>query len=285
MKDKKTAALLLSFVPIVLVCLLLIPAVAPSQVPRGPFRVERVVDGDTIVLADGRHVRYLGINTPERSERFWKEAKDYNVRKVGGKAITVEFGQVTEDKYGRTLAYVFVGNEMVNAQLLKAGWAHLFVLEPITYYDHFRRLQEEARAKGLGMWGSGGFTGPLKITALHADAQGDDRYNLNGEYVRICNISPATLDLKGFSLSDQDGHHYIFPRGILKPGYTALLVTGVGKDITAGADQLSFYWNSPYPIWNNKGDQALLRNPKGHVVDTVVYRRGGRMRRDTGRAR
>jgi len=285
MKDKKTAALLLSLVPIVLGCLLLIPAAAPPQDPSGPFRVERVVDGDTIVLADGRHVRYIGINTSERGEPSWREAKDYNVQKVGGQLVTLEFGQVTEDKYGRMLAYVFVGGEMVNAQLLKAGWAHLFVLEPIRYYDHFRRIQEEARAKGLGIWGKGGFTGPLKITALHADAQGDDRYNLNGEYVRICNISPQDVDLRGFSLVDHEGHRYIFTQGSLKPGYTALLVTGAGKDITAGADQLSFYWNSPYPIWNNKGDQAFLRNPKGHVVDTVVYRRGGRMRQDTGRAR
>src|SRR4030042_35655 len=99
----------------------------------GPFRVKRVVDGDTIVLADGRHIRYLGINTPEHGEPFWREAKDYNAQKVRGKMVTVEFGEVLEDKYGRILVYVFVGGDMVNAQLLKAGLAHLFVLEPIPY--------------------------------------------------------------------------------------------------------------------------------------------------------
>ena len=205
MKDKRTITIPLSFVPIVLVCLLFISPVA-SQDPKGPFHVKRVVDGDTIMLADGRYVRYIGINTPERGEPLWEEARDYNAQKVRGKLVTLEFGLVEEDRYGRTLAYVSGGGEMVNAELLQAGLAHLFVLEPITYYAHFRRLQEKARAKGLGLWGRGGFRGPLKITRLNADAEGDDRYNLNGEYVRICNISPWDLNLRGFSLVDRHGH-------------------------------------------------------------------------------
>ena len=237
-----------------------------------PFRVTRVVDGDTIVLADGRHIRYLGINTPEYGEPFWKEAKDYNALKVRGKSVMLEFGEVKEDKYGRTLAYVFVGGEMVNAQLLKAGWAHLLILEPIRYHDSFQQAQEEARAKDLGIWGPGGFKGPLKITSLHADAPGDDRFNLNGEYVRICNISPLAVTLPGFSLVDNEGYRYIFPAGVLRPGYTLLLLTGTGADVLTG-DQLFFYWNSTYPIWNNKGDKATLRDPQGAVVDSFIYRK------------
>jgi micrococcal nuclease len=284
MQDNRAVAFSLS---LVLGCLLLIApgASAQAQDPRGPFRVKRVVDGDTIVLADGRHVRYIGINTPERGEPFWREARDYNAQKVRGKLVTLEFGQVKEDKYGRTLAYCSVGDAMVNAHILKAGWAHLFVLEPITYYHLFRRLQGEARANKLGIWGEGGFTGPLKITALHADAQGDDRQNLNGEYVRICNISPRDVGLRGFSLLDRQGHRYIFTRGFLRPGYTALLLTGAGKDIVTGANQLLFYWGSQYPIWNNKGDEASLRDPQGQLIDTVVYRGGGRIRQDTERAK
>jgi micrococcal nuclease len=272
MNDKRTLTIPLSLVPIaiVLVCFFFISPVA-SQDPKGPFPVKRVVDGDTIVLADGRHVRYIGINTPERGEPLWEEAKDYNDQKVGGKLITLEFGQVTKDTYGRTLAYVSVGGEMVNAALVQAGLAHVFVLEPITYHHLFQTLQEEARTQGLGIWGRDGFRGPLKITRLNANAEGDDRYNLNGEYVRICNISPATLDLSGFSLSDQQGHHYTFPKALLRPGYTALLFTGAGKDVVEGVDQIRLFWGSHYPIWSNKGDQASLRDPQGQLIDTFVY--------------
>jgi micrococcal nuclease len=237
--------------------------------PGGPFLVEQVIDGDTICLADNRCVRYLGINTPERGEPFWNEAKDYNTRKVKKRMVTLEFGEVQEDKYGRLLAYVSVKGEMVNAELLRAGLAHLFVLEPIQYYQPFQRLQEEARAKGLGIWGKGGFRGPLKITSLHADALGDDRVNLNGEYVRICNIASHDISLKGFSLADHEGHCYVFSHGLLRPGHTLLVLTGAGRDTVAG-DQLVFYWGSADPIWNNKGDQAVLKDPQGAVVDTFT---------------
>lgn len=273
MKDKRTVTISLSLVPIVLVCFLFITPVA-SQDPKGPFLVKRVVDGDTIVLADGRRIRYIGINTPERGEPLWEKARDYNAQKVGGKLVTLEFGQVTEDTYGRTLAYVSVEGEMVNASLLQAGLAHLFVLEPITYYHHFQRMQEEARTKQLGMWAPDGCTGPLKITTLHANAEGDDRKNLNGEYVRICNISPRDLNLKGFSLVDRQGYRYIFTKGLLRPGYTILLFTGAGTDVVEGVDQLRLYWGSSYPIWNNKEDEAALKDPQGRLIDTFVYRKG-----------
>ncbi|OGP83324.1 MAG: hypothetical protein A2Z08_06730 [Deltaproteobacteria bacterium RBG_16_54_11] len=273
MKDKRTVVFLLFLLPALLGHFLLISPVAFAQDPGGPFRVKRVVDGDTIVLVDGRHVRYLGINTPEHDEPFWKEARDYNAQKVGGKMVSLEFGDVLEDKYGRILAYVFVGKEMVNAELLQAGLAHLFVLEPIQYYDSFRRSQEEARAKGLGIWGKNGSPGPLKITSLHADAQGDDRQNLNGEYVRICNIYPRDVDLNGFSLFDGEGHRYIFPKAFLRAGYTALLFTGAGRNMVEGVDQLFFYWGSAYPLWNNKEDKASLRDPQGELIDTFVYRK------------
>ena len=269
MKDKKTVTFLLS---IVLIVLLMAPVA--SQDPKGPFLVKKVVDGDTIVFADGRRIRYIGINTPERGEPLWEEARDYNAQKVGGKLVTLEFGQVKEDTYGRTLAYVSVGGEMANAALLQAGLAHLFVLEPITYYQHFQTMQEEARTKQLGMWAPGGCTGPLKITTLHANAQGDDRENLNGEYVRICNISPRDLNLRGFSLADRQGHRYIFTKGLLRPGYTILLFTGAGNNVVEGVDQLRVYWGSSYPIWNNKGDEASLRDPQGRLIDTFVYRKG-----------
>jgi micrococcal nuclease len=282
MKDKRPITIALLLVSIVLACPLFIHPVASLQAqdPKGPYRVKRVVDGDTIMLADGRYVRYIGINTPERGEPLWEEARDYNAQKVRGKLVTLEFGQVEEDRYGRTLAYVSYGGETVNAALLQAGLAHLFVLEPITYYHHFRRLQEEARTKCLGIWGSTGFRGPLKITRLNANAEGDDRYNLNGEYVRICNISPGDLTLRGFSLVDEQGHHYNFTKGLLRPGYTVLLFTGAGKDVVDGVDQLRLFWGSRYPIWNNKGDQASLRDLQGQVIDTVVYH-GERVRKDT----
>jgi len=188
-------------------------------------------------------------------------------------------GGMPLDKYGRVLAYLYVGKKMVNEELLRRGLAHLFVLEPIRYYRRFYTLQEEARKKRLGIWGEGGFIGPLKITRLCADAPGDDRFNLNGEYVRICNISSSAVNLEGFTIRDKEGHLYRFPRAWLKPGYTLLLFTGSGKDVREGAYQLRFYWCRDYPLWDNKGDVASLYDSQGRLIDRFLYiRRKGRRR-------
>ena len=241
--------------------------------PLYPFetRVARVIDGDTVVTTEGKALRYLGINTPERGEAFYEEAKVENRHLVEGKRVRLEFeeGQ-REDKYGRWLAYLHVDGAMVNEVLLRKGLAHLFCIQPIKYYRRFLTLQEEARKEKRGIWGDR--PGPLRITSLHADAPGDDRLNLNGEYVRICNISPAPVDLKGFSIRDRFGHIYIFPGGVLRPGYTALLLSGNGRDVLEGPE-LRFYWGSPYPIWNNKGDTAYLYDPQRRLISRFEYRR------------
>jgi hypothetical protein len=213
---------------LVLGVLLLTSTLSLAFDAAGPFRVKRVVDGDTIVLAAGRRIRYLGINTPEYDEPFWKEAKDYNAGKVRGKSVMPEFGKVREDKYGRTLP----------SSLRQDGRTCLSSNRSATTML-FRRPR---RRGGPKAWGCGDRedSGPLKITSLHADAPGDDRFNLNGEYIRLCNISQHAVDLQGFSLGDNEGYEYFFRKGVLRPGYTLLLLTGTGRDVPTG-DRLFFY--------------------------------------------
>lgn len=127
-------------------------------------RVQGVIDGDTIVLTDGRHLRYIGSDTPEirrkvdnhwvyAPEPFGEEAKDYNSRLVKGKTVTLEFDREREDRFGRLLAYVFVGNLFVNAKLIEQGYAHLRIYPPNTRYaDLFRRMEQKAIGAGVRIW-------------------------------------------------------------------------------------------------------------------------------------
>jgi endonuclease YncB( thermonuclease family) len=94
------------------------------RVLTGP--VVQVVDGDTIdVQLDGHtiRVRYLGINTPETThpdkgvEPFGPEADAANRRLVEGKTVRLELDVQPWDRYQRLLAYVYVGDLMVNAEL------------------------------------------------------------------------------------------------------------------------------------------------------------------------
>lgn len=122
-------------------------------------RVVKVVDGDTIDVertrGEGRiRVRYIGIDAPELKEPiFGQEAKKFNQRLVGGKVVNLTFDQERYDRYGRLLAYVWVGSTFVNAELIKAGLAMAIRKPPnLKHLSLFLRLEDEARKKKMGIW-------------------------------------------------------------------------------------------------------------------------------------
>jgi micrococcal nuclease len=125
-------------------------------------RVVQVVDGDNIdVQLDGHrvHVRYLGINTPETTdpdtgvEPFGLEADLANRRLVEGQTVRLELDVQPWDPYQRLLAYVYVGDLMVNAELVRQGYAQVATFPPnVRYQDRFRALQQEAREAQRGLW-------------------------------------------------------------------------------------------------------------------------------------
>jgi hypothetical protein len=87
--------------------------------------VLRVIDGDTIVVGN-ESVRLLGINTPEKGEEYYSEAKIFLENIVLNKKIVLEKSKENRDKYGRLLRYVFVGDKNVNLELIEAGFANAY---------------------------------------------------------------------------------------------------------------------------------------------------------------
>jgi micrococcal nuclease len=124
--------------------------------------VERVVDGDTIHVRLGARVekvRYIGINTPEvhhptkGEEPGGREATEVNRRLVEGKRVRLELDVRERDRYGRLLAYVWVGDVMVNAELVRLGYAQVMTIPPnVRYQETLLKLQREARDAGRGLW-------------------------------------------------------------------------------------------------------------------------------------
>lgn len=126
---------------------------------RYSYRCTRVVDGDTIEVARLGAVRLIGIDTPEMNydfgvpQPFAKEAKKRCERLVDGKEVSLQFDVQKRDKYGRVLAYVFVGDTFVNAELVKAGLAKAYHIPPNgRYRTRFRRLERQARDQSRGIW-------------------------------------------------------------------------------------------------------------------------------------
>jgi len=118
--------------------------------------VTKVIDGDTIVIEGGYRVRYIGIDTPEihhEVEAFGIEAWQANRTLVEGKRVRLEKDVSETDKYGRLLRYVYAGDTMVNAELVRQGLAEARAYPPdIKYQDYFEKLEAEAKSEGRGIW-------------------------------------------------------------------------------------------------------------------------------------
>lgn len=115
--------------------------------------VLEVIDGDTIKLSNGEIVRYIGMDTAEIEEPFGNVAKEYNRRLVEGKTVRLEFDIKSRDKYGRLLAYVYVGDIFVNALLIQQGMAKAMTIPPDTRNQkYFEQLEIEAKESKRGLW-------------------------------------------------------------------------------------------------------------------------------------
>jgi micrococcal nuclease len=119
-----------------------------------------VADGDTIILTDGRHVRYIGIDTPEidhknhRAEPMGHEARTMNRELVDGWRLRLVYDREKTDRYGRTLAYVYRSDGLfVNAELLRRGYAHVLYRFPNTSeHEILLSAQRHAMVHGRGIW-------------------------------------------------------------------------------------------------------------------------------------
>lgn len=137
--------------------------------PEGFERVRKVIDGDTFIMDDtekGTHVRLIGIDAPESRKTkyedvqpFGAEAKEFATNLVEGKNVKLVYDVEPKDKYGRTLAYVYLEDgRMVNAIMLSEGLARLNTVPPnVAHVDEFKELQTKARESHKGMWS--GFKG------------------------------------------------------------------------------------------------------------------------------
>ena len=135
--------------------LVVVPALAAAQ------RVERVVDGDTVIVGGVGRVRLIGVDTPESVdprrpvEFFGKEASAFTRRLVEGKRVRLAYDWERTDRYGRTLAYVYLPDgTFLNAELIRQGYGHAYTRFPFKYLERFRQFEREARAAGRGLWGA-----------------------------------------------------------------------------------------------------------------------------------
>jgi len=121
----------------------------------------RVIDGDTIEIAGGERIRYLGIDTPETVDPrrpvgcFGHEASARNKELVEGKYVRLEKDITERDKYGRLLRYVYIQDRFINLELVTGGYAVIYTFPPdVKYQEKLLAAQKEAREAKRGLWGA-----------------------------------------------------------------------------------------------------------------------------------
>ena len=137
------------------------------------FQVEKVFDGDTVLLEDGRKLRFLGINTPEvahgnqPAEVGGEQAKRWLQQRLEHKYISLEGDSEAQDNYGRALAYVFTQDQQhINLQLVKIGLATVSIFPPnLKYTEDLLVAQQSAEQARLGVWGEPAYA-PLPVQNL-----------------------------------------------------------------------------------------------------------------------
>lgn len=137
----------------------LVEGTPTSASVSGTFKVTRVIDGDTIEIEGGEHVRYIGIDTPETVDPrkpvqcFGVEASKKNKELVEGKTVRLEKDITDRDKYNRLLRYVWVDSLFVNLELVKQGFATSYSYPPdIKFQKEFSAAEKEAREAERGLW-------------------------------------------------------------------------------------------------------------------------------------
>lgn len=134
--------------------------------------VEYVIDGDTIVTASDEYLRYIGIDTPEQGEYFFDEAREKNMALLGaGPVRIVECAGEKNDKYGRTLVWVYSGGRFINGELLSGGFARALIIPPCGLEKRtlLERLAWQARSLGRGIWAEeGGAAGAIHLAPSEA---------------------------------------------------------------------------------------------------------------------
>jgi len=123
----------------------------PSLLFAWEGKVVSVTDGDTIkVLKDGIQVkvRLAAIDCPEKGQPYGQAAKKFTADLVAGRIVKI--WPTDTDRYGRTIAFVFVGGVDLNKELLKAGLAWHY--KQYSRDPELAKLEFEARAKKVGLW-------------------------------------------------------------------------------------------------------------------------------------
>jgi len=214
--------------------------------------VERVIDGDTLVV-NGTTIRLLGINCPEKGEKYYNEAKSYLENRALYNIVKLKSGKEDVDRYKRKLRYVLSqSDENFNLELVREGYAnYYFPSGKDVNYVEFREAWEECLEEEINLCEKS--THPcsncINLVELNVATQ---RLNLRNDCSFYC-------DITNWSIKDEGRKKFIFEGYVLED--TVEIIVGHENSTQ---DQL--YWEGETYVWTESGDTLFLRDAEGKLV-------------------
>jgi micrococcal nuclease len=225
------------------------------MIDRETFFVERIVDGDTIV-ANGENIRLLGINTPERGEEYYDEAKQYLSDLVLNKTVELEFGPERRDKYGRLLAYVYEGETLVNKEMVYQGYANIyFPSGKDNHYNSFLKLWRDCIEQNHNLCEESAYVFAHCIELKEISS-------LTQEVV-FHNKCERGYDITNWIIKGESRKKFIIPTFKIKAYSDFTLKVGEGN---SDQENQILYWTNEDQVWTSTGDSLFLRDDKNKLV-------------------
>lgn len=165
---KVTAGLMVAVVAIIVLSIQYMTGSGPfkssgfGNTDAQTYKVLRVIDGDTIIVdkeGQSTRVRLIGVDTPETVkpntpvQPYGKEASNFTKRHLTNQKVRLEYDREEKDRYGRTLAYVWLGDELYNEKIVKEGLARAKFYRPNDKYQiRIEQAQKEAQKQQKNIW-------------------------------------------------------------------------------------------------------------------------------------
>ena len=216
-----------------------------SDGKRESVIVFRVIDGDTLELKDGRTVRLLNINAPEKNTNHAELASNF-LRDFQNKSLSAEILGV--DKYQRFLVRLYAP-EYLNLKLVEQGLASTFLVHE-SELKQFKNAEKGAIESEQGMWKHSKFYNCFG-TKIYSKEEVVQFYN-------SCNVS-----LLGWAVKDESRKQYKFSINPA-PEFQFHTFSGYGN-------ATDIFWNLKSEVWNNDRDSLYLYDDEGKIAHYEAY--------------
>jgi endonuclease YncB( thermonuclease family) len=239
---KKHAIILAILITLLVVFDIFFISSGSSEAKKEQAVIKRVIDGDTIETADGKTIRLLNINSPEKGSFNAEQAANF-LKSFENKTVELEI--TGTDKYKRSLARIYsLESEYLNLKIVELGLASKFIVQE-SEIKKFAQAEEEAIKSSLGIWSHSQF-----FNCFHSDID----YSSEIVYLKS---KCGPINMSGWVLKDESRKAYKFS---IVLNDSVILHSAKGED-----NSTDIFWGAE-TVWNNDRDTLYLFDKEGNIA-------------------